>query len=219
MIDLTEVTETVEAYLDRYGTEHTRLAPLLAGIDQRTEITSRSTFTGHLTCSAVLLNPAWQALHIHHNVLGRWLCPGGHLEPGDTILLGAALREVEEETGITAVDLVVLDPHPVDIDVHLIPASPARGEPDHWHFDLRYAFTIADPPELTLQAEEVSGSAWLPVETGILQSKLTVLRTSNAVCACTIAADRADLVSGHDRQRRRSTSCSISRVGHLAARQ
>jgi threonine dehydrogenase-like Zn-dependent dehydrogenase len=29
---------------------------------------------------------------------------------------------------------------PVDIDTHRIPARPARDEPDHWHFDMRFVF-------------------------------------------------------------------------------
>jgi 8-oxo-dGTP pyrophosphatase MutT (NUDIX family) len=181
MIEIDEVAETVEAYLHRSDTEHARLAPLLLGIDQGVPITARSTLTGHVTCSAVVLNPAWQVLHIHHNVLGRWLCPGGHLEPTDTSLLGAALREVEEETGIPAVGQVPLGALPVDIDVHLIPENSAKSEPEHWHFDLRYAFAVAEPPELALQAEEVGGSAWLPIgQTGpaILREKLRAMRST-----------------------------------------
>jgi hypothetical protein len=39
----------------------------------------------------------------------------------------------------------------------------AKGEPDHQHFDLRYAFTTAIRPEIRLQADEVHDFAWLPV--------------------------------------------------------
>jgi hypothetical protein len=35
---------------------------------------------------------------IKHNALGRWLLPGGQLEPADTGLLAAARRELAEET-------------------------------------------------------------------------------------------------------------------------
>ncbi|MFD6042032.1 NUDIX domain-containing protein [Streptomyces koyangensis] len=45
-----------------------------------------------------------------HNALRQYLTPGGHLEPEDTHLVGAALREFTEETGIRA-SIVPLLPH------------------------------------------------------------------------------------------------------------
>ena len=129
-------------------------------------MTSRTTFTGHVTCSAIVVDPAGRVLHIRHNVLNTWLRPGGHLEPGDTSLVGAALREVAEETGIAADALALVDEVPLDIDVHPIPANPGKGEPAHQHFDLRYAFTTTTTatPVVALQAEEVHDFAWLPAE-------------------------------------------------------
>jgi 8-oxo-dGTP pyrophosphatase MutT (NUDIX family) len=88
-------------------------------------------------------------------VLKRCLRPGGQLEHADGALVGAAVREVGEETGIPAVALRLVDEVPVDIDVHPIPANPGRGEPDHWHFDVCFAFTTTAAPEVRLQTEEV----------------------------------------------------------------
>ncbi|GGZ30232.1 NUDIX domain-containing protein [Streptomyces avidinii] len=50
---------------------------------------------------AVVVNGEGQVLFIRHVALGKWLTPGGHLEPEDPDLLSAALRELIEETGIT----------------------------------------------------------------------------------------------------------------------
>ncbi len=36
-----------------------------------------------------------------HKTVDRWLQLGGHCEPGDTTLAGAALREAAEESGLT----------------------------------------------------------------------------------------------------------------------
>ncbi|WP_346110287.1 hypothetical protein [Nonomuraea maheshkhaliensis] len=47
----------------------------------------------------------------------------------------------------------------MDIDVHEIPANPAKPEPAHWHADFRFAFWVKDTP-ITLQAEEVSAFGW-----------------------------------------------------------
>jgi hypothetical protein len=43
--------------------------------------------------------------------------------------------------------------------VHEIPANPAKGEPAHWHADLRYAFWSRGT-EVQLQLDEVTAFAW-----------------------------------------------------------
>ena len=57
---------------------------------------------GHVTASGLVLSPDGSSvLLVLHRRLGRWLQPGGHLEPGDPDIAAAARREVREETGLT----------------------------------------------------------------------------------------------------------------------
>ncbi|ALO93835.1 NUDIX hydrolase [Streptomyces hygroscopicus subsp. limoneus] len=95
------IRATLAAYLDACPEDKERLACLSALLDDSAaDLTSRKEFRGHVTAGTVLADPADRVLHIHHLALGRWLLPGGHLEPGDTSLPAAALRELTEETGI-----------------------------------------------------------------------------------------------------------------------
>ncbi|MFD6937469.1 NUDIX hydrolase [Streptomyces goshikiensis] len=158
------IRATLTEYTDAHPEEKAALAFVHELIDQGIDLTSRKEFRGHATAGAVVVNGDGQALFIRHVALGKWLTPGGHLEHEDTDLLGAALRELAEETGIT-LSVSPVHPYPVHIDVHPIPANERKAEPEHRHFDFRYLFRLEGDQGVALQEEEVSGYAWRGVDT------------------------------------------------------
>jgi 8-oxo-dGTP pyrophosphatase MutT (NUDIX family) len=96
---------------------------------------------GHITASGVVLAPERdRVLLVFHRRLGRWLQPGGHVEPHDPDLPAAARREVLEETGVE------LDPYfppmLIGVDLHQIPAR--SDEPPHLHHDVVFRFVALE---------------------------------------------------------------------------
>jgi 8-oxo-dGTP pyrophosphatase MutT (NUDIX family) len=158
------IRATLTAYQDAHSEETPDLAVIWNLLASEADLQSRKEFRGHATANAILANPAGQILFIHHLALDRWLTPGGHLEPHDTTLIDAALRELSEETGIRSKLVEPVSEFPIHIDIHPIPANPAKDEPQHRHIDFRFLFTTsADVAEL--QAEEVTDAAWRSIET------------------------------------------------------
>jgi 8-oxo-dGTP pyrophosphatase MutT (NUDIX family) len=91
----------------------------------------------HVTASAVVVGERGTVLHLHKR-LGRWMQPGGHIDPGEEPPV-AALREAIEELGL-AVSHPEEGPQLIHVDVH----EAALG---HTHLDLRYLlFAPADDP-------------------------------------------------------------------------
>lgn len=181
-----EINAVTAAYLIEYPNEAERLAPLLGAIKpvgiRSGALPHRKTLPGHVTTGALLLDDEGRLLQIAHKALGRWLNPGGHCESQDTSLPEAALRELVEETGIPAHAIELLAQPgglPIDIDIHPIPANPAKDEPGHWHYDFRYVFRLTGSSAVDLQEDEVDGHRWIPasdIEAGQLAEKLAVVR-------------------------------------------
>ncbi|MBL7494537.1 NUDIX hydrolase [Frankia sp. AgB1.9] len=158
------IAASVRNYLGQHPAEETALAPLLELVEQPAPVTSRSTTPGHVTCGALVVNEDGKILQIHHKTLNRWLLPGGHMEPGDATPLVAAIRELAEETGIEASQVIPIGGDPVDIDAHEIPANPGKGEPTHVHYDFRFTMRIAAREGLhrvALQLDEVMDYRWV----------------------------------------------------------
>lgn len=121
---------------------------------------SRSLLIGHVTASCWVVDPSrTHALLTWHKRLDRWLQMGGHVEPGDATLLGAAERELREESGLArwrALSRAIFD-----VDVHAIPAKGA--EPEHFHHDVRFLFE-ADPADALIVSSESRALAWVTLD-------------------------------------------------------
>lgn len=114
---------------------------------------------GHITGSAWLLNSRGDAaLLTLHRKLGRWLQPGGHAD-GDPNPLRVALREAEEESGLTGIRPLSTDIF--DVDIHRIPARPQAGEPEHQHYDIRFILQAQDE-NFICSAESQALDWWTP---------------------------------------------------------
>jgi 8-oxo-dGTP pyrophosphatase MutT (NUDIX family) len=156
--DLARARATLEAYEPRDAHQAEQRAFFLAWIDAHPDALHRSCLDGHLTASALVLDHAGErALLTLHRKLGRWLQLGGHCD-GDGNLAAAALREAIEESGIQGLEI---DPTPIDLDAHRIPAR--AGEPEHWHLDTRY-LVRAPAGARELASEESLALRWLVVE-------------------------------------------------------
>jgi 8-oxo-dGTP pyrophosphatase MutT (NUDIX family) len=165
--DAAAFRQQVQVILDRHAEAFAipvaSHALLRRQIAQGDGIHSRCTFPGHVTTSAIVLDRAGdRTLLIRHRSLGRWLQPGGHYEPPEA-LMESALREAVEETGLR--DLSPDPWHletslPVDIDSHRIPARPERGEPEHWHHDIRYVVRVEEDVRLRPDLAEVENAEW-----------------------------------------------------------
>jgi len=82
----------------------------------------------HFTATAVVHDADGRVLLVYHNQFDRWMCPGGHVEPGE-LPDEAVLREVLEETGLR---------------VQILPNGEFTGMEDAHASVLRTPFCILD---------------------------------------------------------------------------
>jgi 8-oxo-dGTP pyrophosphatase MutT (NUDIX family) len=125
---------------------------------------------GHITASAwVLDHTQTHAALLHHKKLNLWLQPGGHVEETDASWFDASKRELQEETGLTALTLAPQFGETLfDVDVHPIPArvaTPARAaEHAHHHFDLRFLFIAKSAATLRFNIDESDALRWFAID-------------------------------------------------------
>jgi 8-oxo-dGTP pyrophosphatase MutT (NUDIX family) len=115
----------------------------------------RECVPGHLTASAAVLDATGERVLLTlHPKAKMWLQLGGHCEPGDATLAGAALREAGEESGIEGLRLL---PGPVRVDRHRVWCHGGS-----YHLDVQYT-AVAPPGAREKISEESDDLRWFPL--------------------------------------------------------
>jgi len=153
---LKPLEEQIREYRTSYHTEAAFVDQFLELL-QHPNAYNRQHLPGHITGSAWILNKRLDsAALVLHGKLGRWMQPGGHADD-DRDVLRVALREAEEETGLTPEPLI---PGIWDLDIHPIPAR--TNMPSHLHFDVRFCFRAND--ETLRISDESADLRWVPLK-------------------------------------------------------
>ena len=162
IIENQSLTSLLRAYLAAGTEQIAQCQQFEAFAASHADVYHRTHPPGHFTASAWLVSKDGACVLLtHHKKLGRWLQLGGHAD-GDLDLANVALREAEEESGLTGLTII---PEIFDLDAHDIPARGVVGapnyEPAHIHWDVR--FVVRASAEDFLVSEESLALSWVDI--------------------------------------------------------
>ncbi|MCU7821233.1 NUDIX domain-containing protein [Kitasatospora sp. DSM 101779] len=131
----------------------------------------------HVTASALIVHPAGREVLLRwHERQQDWLQVGGHGDPGEEFPGAVALREAEEETGLT--DLVFW-PSAALLHLVVLPVPASNREPAHEHADLRFVLATGTPG--AARPERPGARVrWLPLAKAAAAARGEALRESLA---------------------------------------
>jgi 8-oxo-dGTP pyrophosphatase MutT (NUDIX family) len=120
---------------------------------------TRECHPDHLTASLLIVSDRRDRVLLNlHGKYAIWVQFGGHCEPGDSTLAGAAIREGEEESGISGLRLVT--PGPAQLSRHEVRCGPVR--PAH-HLDVRYV-AVAPADAVPVTSDESIDVRWFATD-------------------------------------------------------
>ena len=164
-----DIEKIIKTYLNHFENEKEQLKQLIILIEKskEKEIFNSTNIEGHITASGFIYAKKEKSiLLLEHKKLGKLLQPGGHVEDVDTTILDAAIREIYEETGLENLELINLFDDkdiPFDIDTHIIPDSPKKNMPQHFHHDFRYLFIVDETSDIRINLNESNNYKWIKV--------------------------------------------------------
>lgn len=145
-------------------------AVLLTMLRSGRDLWTRENETAHLTASAWVTDPTrTRVLMCYHNIYHSWSWLGGHAD-GDRDLLGVALREVGEESGLASVRPVSEDLF--SLEILTVDGHEKRGRyvPSHLHLNVTYLLEADDTETLAVKPDENSAVGWFGLDEAVAAS-------------------------------------------------
>lgn len=131
-------------------------------IDNFEDVLTRENVFGHFSASAWVVNrEKTKVLLVYHNIYNGYIFPGGHAD-GEEDLLGVAIREVEEETGVK--------PRVVNDKIFSIWTAPTKAHvkrgkfvSSHTHLDVDYLMEADEAVALKIKPDENQSVIWADI--------------------------------------------------------
>ena len=137
---------------------------MLKYIDTFPDVLTRNNQIGHFTASSWVVNKEkTKVLMIYHNIYKSWAWTGGHAD-GESDLLGTAIRELREETGVKNVKILKNDIF--SLELICVNGHVKRGKyvASHTHLNLTYLLEVEESEVLHIKEDENSGVKWIDIE-------------------------------------------------------
>ena len=143
---------------------------LLHRLDSHEDLYTRANAAAHFTASAWVVSPdRKQVLMAYHNLYGSWAWLGGHAD-GQQDLLAAAMREVQEESGLTVVRPVT--PDIFSLEILTVDGHEKHGRYVSSHLHLNVTYLLEADPTLPVRCkpDENSRVGWFGLEEAVAAS-------------------------------------------------
>ena len=166
-----ELYSAIAAYTPWNEQERRDRAEILRRLESGEALLERSNLSAHMTASAWVVSPdRTKVLMAYHNLYDSWAWLGGHAD-GDSDLLSAAIREVQEESGLQVVRPVTEDIF--SLEILSVDGHEKKGEyvPSHLHLNLTYLLE-ADPAQpIRCKEDENKAVAWFTPAEAVAASR------------------------------------------------
>lgn len=156
--------DSIKNYIPGNEQEKKDKEVILNCIDKFDDVLTRNNEIAHITSSGFVVNKTRdKVLMVHHNIYNSWAWTGGHAD-GEDDLLGVAVREVKEETGVQNITPVSNDIFSLDILTVLGHVKKGKYISPHLHLSVAYLLEADDMEVLVVKEDENSGVKWVPID-------------------------------------------------------
>lgn len=165
-----ELINALKAFRPANEQETVDRAEILRRLESGEALLSRDNPAAHMTVSAWVVSPdRQQVLMAYHNLYDSWAWLGGHAD-GEADLLAVALREVQEESGLSR--LRPLSTAPYSVEILTVSGHEKKGKylSSHLHLNVTYLIE-ADPADpIRCKPDENSRVGWFPLTDAVAAS-------------------------------------------------
>ena len=146
----------------REAAEKKEILDMIALLGDR--ILTRDCEFAHMTASSIIVNPdRTKTLMAFHRIYNSWAWTGGHAD-GESDFEAIALREAQEETGITGLKRIGAGIASMEILPVWTHVKRGKQIGTHLHLNVSYLFEADDSLPLRVAKDENSAVGWINVD-------------------------------------------------------